>query len=138
MVFIRVASGKRRVVSFSEQEGLFTGNLEACVAIAGSYEGKGALVHATQRDNLGEHTSWFKEQIPTEGRVYLVGGMKGKAENFVAQIRGLLSEYNLKEEVLTPYHINMWLQSDKVDINLIRYHRMGNQIEPIIMDAHSI
>ncbi len=138
MAFIIVPQGERRVVSFSEQEGLFTANLEACVAIAGSYNGKGAMVHATQRDDVGAQISWFRDQIPSEGRVYLAGGMEGKAEDFVARIRQLLHGYKLREEVLTPYHLDLWLKQDRVNVHLFTHQRTPEGMQPITMGSYSL
>ena len=121
---ITVPTRGKEPIDFSRDEALHTADLEACVAVGGTQGDKGALMHLTQVCPIDEAFDWFYDLIPVEGsQIYLVGGITGKSERFVKDLRRRLSERGYtppKEKVLTEFYIDMWLRRDRADLSYKR------------------
>jgi len=121
---ITVPTGGKGIIDFSRDEALYTVDLEACLAVGGVYENKGALMHLRQIDPVDEFVGWFSKEIPVSGsNIYLVGGREGRAEHFVDHLRAALGKYGynkLNEKVLTIFHIDMRLRREGVDLTCNR------------------
>tara|TARA_Y100000310_G_C20485318_1_gene716604 strand:- start:52 stop:483 length:432 start_codon:yes stop_codon:yes gene_type:complete len=130
---ILVRTGGKGVVDFSRDDSIYTLSLEACVAVGGVQGNSGALVHLTQISDRDRMLDWFYDQIPTEGSdIYLVGGMKGRAEHFVNDLRQRLAARGYQapsEHVLTENLIDMWLRKEGVEL-----HSYRNFKRPLGMD----
>jgi len=133
---IFVPTGEREYTNLSKDDVLYTGDLEACVAIAGIDKKKqdsriyGALAHITQITPLSDVISWFYEHIHIDEKVYIVGGMKCKSEQFVSTIQAKLKEKGytqFREVVLTEHYLDFSLGPDraKVEYHILRRDPMG-------------
>jgi len=117
---ITVPPGAMGGIDFSRDDALHTANLEACVAVGCVVGNAGILMHLRQNDPINDYLGWLSQSLsPVGSRVYLVGGMKGKAERFVADIRAKLRGIGypeLREAVLTDYFIDMLMKRDLVEL----------------------
>lgn len=137
---IIVPTGGRDVIDFSRDDALYTADLEACVAVGGTNGYTGALMHLTQISPVEDFMQWFTRIIPPSesSRIYLVGGMKGKAEHFVEDLRRELKDRHYsppKEKVLAEHLINLRLRKNQAEWQTYRHYKTPFELVEIPMGA---
>lgn len=117
-----VGPGERKVIYFSDDPAdtstIIAPGLEACIAIGAKNKGKAAVIHVRTIDPLEPFLRWLSQEMPPSQctALYVVGGMQGRAEDFVGEVNQGLRSYGYadREEVtLTPYVLELSLSRDR-------------------------